>query len=190
MLGSQQGIARGHMTFTQTIDQIVITQPRQPGSNGLINIKHRYFPCKIGKRGIGQKLCEGDGITPAGQWKMAYFLYRPDKINKPHSLLKGFPVTPQDSWCDMPKSRRYNQPLSFTPENSSEPLWRSDNLYDVIIVLDHNSCPSISGKGSAIFIHICEPQTQYTQGCIALNQANMLKLLRLSGPHTIVLNRR
>jgi len=175
------------MTFTQIIDQIVITPGRKPGSNGLINIKQRYFHCKIGRSGIGQKQREGDGFTPIGRWKMAYFLYRPDKLTKPRSFLQGFPISRDDSWCDVPNSRHYNQPLGFVLPQSSESLWRGDDLYDVVIVIDHNSCPFIANQGSAVFIHICSAQTKYTQGCIALNQADMLQLLAISGPQTSVL---
>jgi len=187
MLGQQQDNARVRMAFTQIIDQIVITPDRKPGSNGLINIGHRHFQCKIGRSGIGQKQREGDGITPVGQWKMAYFLYRPDKLTKPRSFLQGFPFNTNDSWCDIPNSRTYNQPLGFVPPNSSESLWRNDDLYNIVIILDHNSCPFIANQGSAVFIHTCSPDTKYTQGCIALNQANMLQLLTISGARTKVL---
>ncbi len=31
---------------------------------------------------------------------------------------------------------------------------RADNLYDLIIEIDHNDRPRVAGRGSAVFIHI------------------------------------
>lgn len=185
------------MVFTQTVDQVVISSVRKSHSDGrsdgasagVVFTGQRHFSCKIGRNGIGQKQGEGDGITPIGRWKMGYFLYRADRIGKPQSFLSGFAIKPQDSWCDIPGSRRYNQPLGLTMANSSEALWRQDDLYNVIVVLDHNTCPFVAGKGSAIFVHISNSQTTYTQGCIALNQSDLLKLLVISGPQTEIIVR-
>ena len=37
--------------------------------------------CAIGKRGIGNKIKEGDQITPKGQYKIKFIWHRKDKIN-------------------------------------------------------------------------------------------------------------
>jgi len=175
------------MAFTQSIDQLVITKRQKSRSAGTIHTGQRHFICKIGRSGIKHKSHEGDGITPIGRWTMAYFLYRPDRLLKPKSSLAGFPILPNDSWCDISNSRRYNQPIGFSLPNTSEALWRKDNLYNLIIVLNHNSLPFVSGKGSAIFIHLCNNTTKFTQGCIALKLTDMRNLLAISGPRTKVL---
>ena len=36
--------------------------------------------CAIGKKGIGNKRKEGDLITPKGQYKIKYILYREDRV--------------------------------------------------------------------------------------------------------------
>lgn len=187
MLVNQQDNARSHMARTQLFDQLVIHTTATHGSRGIIEANHTSFPCLTGRGGIGQKNCEGDGVTPSGKWRLCYFLYRPDKIQKPFSLLQGFPITRQDSWCDLTGSRSYNLPLAVTLPKSDETLWRSDCLYDIIIVLDQNTQPAIRGKGSAIFIHLIGPQKKYTQGCIAIAQSHLLKILRQCGPQTRIL---
>ncbi len=35
-------------------------------------------------------------------------------------------------------------------------LYRKDNIYDLIVVLNYNMNPIIKNKGSAIFIHIAK----------------------------------
>ena len=49
--------------------------------NYLIYNKYKV-KCAIGKRGIGNKKKEGDLITPKGQFKIKYILYRKDRIKK------------------------------------------------------------------------------------------------------------
>ena len=186
MLGHRQDNARVHMTHTQLVDQLVIRSTGKTASKGRVQVNHITYPCVIGKGGVGVKSREGDGITPVGCWKMAYFLYRADRIQKPHSLLSGFAIRPGDSWCDLVTSRHYNRPLAATLPGSSEALWRQDNLYDIVIVLDHNTRPAISGRGSAIFIHLSGSDNPYTQGCIALDRPDLLKILYSCGPQTKV----
>ncbi len=51
-----------------------------------------------------------------------------------------------------------------------EKLFRKDNLYDLILVLNYNINPIIKNKGSAIFIHIAKNKYKKTAGCIALKK--------------------
>jgi len=183
----RQDNARDHMATTQHIDQLVISSTRKSLNKGFIRANCLTFPCTIGHGGIGRKIREGDGIKPAGHWKMAFFLFRPDKICQPRSFLPGFAIKQQDSWCDLVTSKCYNLPLATTLPGSSEALWRSDNLYDIVIPLDHNTRPTIRGRGSAIFIHLGSPQSRFTQGCIALDQSNLLNILGKCSPQTTVL---
>ena len=44
--------------------------------------------CAVGKRGIGYKKKEGDLITPKGQYKIKYILYRKDRLQKNTNKLK------------------------------------------------------------------------------------------------------
>ncbi len=63
-------------------------------------------------------------------------------------------------------------------------LMREDDLYDLIIELDHNDRPRIAGRGSAVFIHVARPGFQPTAGCVALRRQDLLRLLERVGPRT------
>lgn len=184
MLVHRQDNARDHKVQTQTIDRLVISSNCKNTCNGVTKCGQLHFPCLVGLAGIGQKLHEGDGITPIGCWNISYFLYRSDKISKPHSALSGFPIKKNDSWCDSTNSNHYNLPLAVTLPKSSETLWRPDNLYDIILVLDHNTQPAVRGRGSAIFMHLRGKNTKHTHGCIAYRKPDLLKILKQCGSNT------
>jgi len=184
MLVLRQDNARVLMTVTQFVDNVVITSRIIEPHGGLLRIGEITVPCIIGHGGIGQKHREGDGITPVGRWSCCYFLYRSDKIERPRSPLQGFATNKTDSWCDIGFSRRYNLPLGHITENSSEALWRTDDLYDIVLVLNHNTHPTIKTRGSAIFLHTLDNKSRFTQGCIALSHKNMRKLLQMINTNT------
>lgn len=89
-------------------------------------------------------------------------------------------------WCDDPKSKKYNKLISFPYEFKSEKLFRKDNIYDVILVLDYNMNPVIKNKGSAIFIHVAKRNYQNTKGCIAIKKNKLLEILKVIKRNTRV----
>jgi L,D-peptidoglycan transpeptidase YkuD (ErfK/YbiS/YcfS/YnhG family) len=69
-----------------------------------------------------------------------------------------------------------------------EELARSDGLYDVVLVLDHNQRPRVRGHGSAIFFHLTRNGDDPTAGCVAIARAQMLRLLpRLSSDCVMII---
>jgi L,D-peptidoglycan transpeptidase YkuD (ErfK/YbiS/YcfS/YnhG family) len=60
---------------------------------------------------------------------------------------------------------------------SHEEMWRQDELYDVVIVLDWNIAPRRKDRGSAIFFHCARPDYGPTAGCVAIAPADMRRLL-------------
>ena len=58
-----------------------------------------------------------------------------------------------------------------------EKLYRKDNIYDIICVINYNINPTVANKGSAIFLHIKKGNYKNTKGCIALKKNHLLKLL-------------
>ena len=89
-------------------------------------------------------------------------------------------------WCDDPKSKKYNKLINFPYEFKSEKLFRKDNIYDVILVLDYNMNPVIKNKGSAIFIHVAKRNYQNTKGCIAIKKNKLLEILKVIKKNTRV----
>ncbi len=89
-------------------------------------------------------------------------------------------------WCDDPKSKYYNKLVKFPFKYSAENLFRKDNIYDIILVLNFNTNPVLIGKGSAIFIHIAKKNYNKTEGCIAVSKQNMKKIIKKVNKKTLV----
>ena len=144
---------------------------------GLIKYKNFKFRCALGKAGIGEKKREGDNVTPTGTFKIVKIYYRSDRIKKISSKFRAIEITKNMGWCDDPNSKNYNQLINLPSKYNHEKLFKKNNIYDLIIVLNYNMKPVIKNKGSAIFIHIAKKNYQPTQGCIALKKNDLLKLL-------------
>ena len=149
----------------------------------LINKKYLIYnqykvKCALGKRGIGLKKKEGDLITPIGLYKIKYILYRKDRIKKIQSKLKKVVIKKNMGWCDDPKSKKYNKLINFPYDYSFEQLFKKENIYDIILVLNYNMRPVKKNKGSAIFIHVAKKNYRRTQGCVAVKKSDLLKILK------------
>ena len=134
--------------------------------------------CAVGKRGIGFKKREGDLITPQGQYKIKYILCRKDRVKKIQSKLKVIKIKKNMGWCDDPKSKEYNKLVNLPLNYSYEKLYRRDNIYDILLVLNYNMAPIKKSKGSAIFIHVAKKNYQKTEGCIGLKKNHLVKIIQ------------
>jgi L,D-peptidoglycan transpeptidase YkuD (ErfK/YbiS/YcfS/YnhG family) len=146
--------------------------------SGYLKYKNLKFKCSLGKAGIRKKRKEGDNITPRGKYKIVTIYYRSDRIKKISSKLKLIKIKKNMGWCDDPNNKNYNQLIKIPSKYSYERLFRNENIYDLIIVLNYNMNPVIKNKGSAIFIHIAKKRFQPTEGCIAISKKNLLYLIR------------
>ena len=142
--------------------------------------------CSIGKRGIGYKKKEGDLITPKGRYRIKYILYRKDKIKRIQTKIKKIIIKKNMGWCDDLNSKSYNKLIKLPSTFSYEKLYRSDNVYDIILVLNFNMKPIIKHKGSAIFIHVSKSNYKKTEGCVALKKTHLLKILKQLKKNTLV----
>jgi L,D-peptidoglycan transpeptidase YkuD (ErfK/YbiS/YcfS/YnhG family) len=142
--------------------------------------------CAIGKRGIGTKKKEGDFITPRGKYKIKSILYRNDRIFNLKSKIKKIVIQKTMGWCDDPKSKQYNKLIKFPFDYSAEKLYRSENIYDIILVLNYNLKPIIKNKGSAIFIHVSKNNDYKTAGCVAVNKKSLKRIIKNINTKTIV----
>jgi len=146
-------------------------------SKGIGKIGNFKFKCAIGKNGVAINKSEGDLKTPKGTFSLRYVMYRNDRIVKPKTYLPIYPIKKNHIWCDNPKSNNYNQICERKEINETEPLWRKDSLYNIIIVVGYNDQPVQKDKGSAIFIHLATKKYTPTKGCITLNLNDIKKLL-------------
>ena len=136
------------------------------------------FNCSIGKRGLKSKKIEGDHCTPIGVFKIGKVYYRPDRVRKPDTILKTKTITRNMGWCDDPYNKKYNKEIFLNKKNKGEKLFRRDNSYDILIVIEYNTKKVQPFKGSAIFIHLTK-NYKPTQGCIALKKNDLLILLKI-----------
>ena len=141
--------------------------------------------CSIGKKGIGNKRKEGDLITPRGQFKIKYILYRKDRVKIVTKLKKKI-IKRNMGWCNDPKSSDYNKLVKLPFSYSYEKLFKKENTYDIILVLNYNMNPVKKNKGSAIFIHVAKNSFKKTEGCVAIKKINLIKLLKEINPYSKV----
>ena len=81
-------------------------------------------------------------------------------------------------WCNDRKSKDYNKLINLPFNYSYEELFRKENIYDIILVLNFNMGPIKKKGGSAIFIHIAKKDYKKTQGCVAVKKLALLKILK------------
>jgi L,D-peptidoglycan transpeptidase YkuD (ErfK/YbiS/YcfS/YnhG family) len=158
----------------------------RPGcpTQGWLAAGPRTLPVALGRGGIKANKREGDGSTPRGTFRLVRLWWRADRHPRPATLLPVRRIGADDGWCEDPADRRYNRPVKRTPDSRADRLARSDDLYDFIIELDHNTRPRIAGRGSAVFIHAVRPGFAPTAGCIALRLPALRRLLANLGPRT------
>jgi len=166
--------------------EITIRHVASNGHIATLSVGTIAFTCHIGPTGITYNKSEGDGATPAGRWPMRYVLFRADRVVRPITGLPVRAILPDSGWCDDPASRDYNRPVQLPYAQSHEKLWRTDHVYDMIVVLGHNDNPAIPGKGSAVFMHLSRPDRSATRGCIALSQNHLRQMLLRCGSGTIL----
>ena len=155
-------------------------------NNKFISYNNYKAKCAVGKRGISIKKKEGDFITPKGTFKIREIFYRKDRVQNLITRIKKTVIRKNMGWCDDPKSKKYNKLIYFPFKHSAEKLYRRENIYDIILVLNFNMNTVKKNKGSAIFIHVAKKSFQPTQGCIALNKFELIKLVKSIKINTVV----
>ncbi|MBA4274375.1 MAG: hypothetical protein C0436_01845 [Alphaproteobacteria bacterium] len=151
-----------------------------------LEIAGRTFDCVIGKQGKTPTKQEGDGKTPCGTFPLRQLLYRADRVKKPITGLPVQPIKREDGWCDDPAHPAYNTHIVLPFSARHEVLWREDSAYDYVVVIGYNDNPVKAGAGSAIFMHLMQPDGRGTEGCVALSSKDMQEVLALLGPRSTI----
>ena len=89
-----------------------------------------------------------------------------------------------DIWVDDPNADDYNRWVKkdVTHAKSYEKMKRDDNLYKYGIVIEYNTNPVIKGNGSAIFFHVWGGEGVTTEGCVAVSEEDIVKILAWLDP--------
>ena len=157
-------------------------------NNNTLCVDDFQFRCSIGKNKLKKNKSEGDKSTPIGKFKLKYLYYRKDRIKEITTKIKKKIIKKNLGWCNDIKSTEYNKPIIINKRINHEKMYRYDEKYNLVIVLDHNMKNPIPGKGSAIFIHITNNYSP-TAGCIALSRKDLVILLKVISNNTyIVIN--
>ena len=136
------------------------------------------FKCSTGKKGLKKSKKEGDKCTPIGLFSLGKIYYRPDRLDRPETNLKIIPIKKNTGWCDDPKSKYYNREISLPSRIKHERLYKKDNSYDLLLVINYNTTKTIPYKGSAIFLHLTSNYKK-TNGCIAVSRKDLYIILKL-----------
>ncbi|HEX4368146.1 MAG TPA: L,D-transpeptidase family protein [Rhodopila sp.] len=155
-------------------------------ANGTLTIQNETFRAALGRGGVRADKQEGDGATPVGVLPLRNVLYRPDRGTAPASAVPVRPLAPDDGWCDAASDPAYNKPVRLPYPASAEALWRDDTVYDIIGILGWNDSPIRPNRGSAIFLHIARPDYAPTDGCVALAQDHLRRVLAMGLTELVV----
>ena len=144
--------------------------------NNHLFLKNKKLQCALGINGLTDNKKEGDLSTPSGTFRFNKVYYRADKLGKMNFKINSSVIQTNDGWCDDQESEFYNRFIQFPFSDSAEHLYRDDDVYDIICVLDYNTSPIIYGRGSAIFLHVAKPNFVGTEGCIAIEKEPLIEI--------------
>ena len=167
--------------------QLIVIR-RAPGNarQARVQLAHAVVAAAVGRGGILGLKREGDGGTPRGRFPLRMALYRADRMQRPRTVLPLRAIRDGDGWSDDPRDANYNRLITLPCARSAEGLKRKDHVYDLIAVLGYNDGPRVKGRGSAIFMHLARAGYSPTEGCIALSQRDLTRLLAQMRPGTRV----
>ncbi len=143
-------------------------------------------PDALGRAGASVFKREGDGATPLARLRPLFGYYRRDRVWLPPTRLAMTPIRADMGWCDAPLHPAYNRPVRLPFHGGHEMLMREDGLYDICLVLDWNMGARRRHHGSAIFLHLADPNGKPTEGCLAVSRRAMMRLLPLLSSRTSI----
>jgi L,D-peptidoglycan transpeptidase YkuD (ErfK/YbiS/YcfS/YnhG family) len=148
------------------------------GSKGL-GVGDGVIPFKIKDAPVKK---EGDKKSPAGIFTIGTAFGYADK--KDAAWIKNPYIRAFDTLIcvDDMHSSNYNRLVdkdsAKTDHNSFEYMHRKDDYYKWGLFINHNSGKVVAGDGSCIFMHIWKNDHEGTDGCTAMKEANILRVLR------------
>lgn len=142
----------------------------------------------IGKNGFakpGEKR-EGDGKSPSGIFPLGLTFGYNESIQTKMPYRQALP---DDLWIDDAHAGDYNRWVKkdSTQAKSYEKMKRNDDLYKYGIVIEYNTNPVIKGYGSAIFFHIWRGENRATEGCVAVAEDDIKRILDWLDPQALPL---
>jgi L,D-peptidoglycan transpeptidase YkuD (ErfK/YbiS/YcfS/YnhG family) len=138
----------------------------------------KSFNGVIGKNGFAKldEKREGDGKTPSGIYSLNMTFGYSESIQTKMPYRQAFS---NDLWIDDVNAVDYNRWVrkENTRALSYEKMKRNDNLYKYGIIIEYNRSPVIKGLGSAIFFHVWRGENTPTEGCVAVSEEDIVRIL-------------
>ncbi len=144
--------------------------------NNTLIYKEKKYRCSLGINGLIESKTEGDKATPIGVFSLGNLYVRTDRIKKLKTHFKYLSISKKMAWSDEPNNKDYNKLININYDHK-ESFYRTDDIYNLILVINYNIEPITPHKGSAIFIHIAKNNYSSTQGCIGLSQVDFTEIL-------------
>jgi L,D-peptidoglycan transpeptidase YkuD (ErfK/YbiS/YcfS/YnhG family) len=140
------------------------------------------FPVVVGEKGMTPHKSEGDLKAPSGIFDLGPAFGYADKKDATWIHMRYLQATDTLICVDDAGSLYYNQLID---SNSVLRDWHSREImhlkkiyYKWGIFVQYNFQPAVKGNGSCIFIHIWGNENEGTEGCTAMEEKNILKLLQ------------
>ena len=151
-------------------------------SNGVWSLSLAPVRASIGRNGLIYDIAkkEGDGCTPVGLYILGELFSYEKAVD---TKLPYTQTNEQDKWIDDTSSLDYNKYIrGETTAKSFEHLLLKSIDYKYCMVIEYNTTPVVTGKGSAIFFHVATDTYKPTSGCVAIAQKDMEKFLKWFKP--------
>ena len=132
--------------------------------------------CYAGYGRNGLKLAaerqEGDGTTPIGSFPI---LTAFGQGSNPGTAMTWRQITPQSYWSG--EESTYNTWVESSTPIGGEHLQDYSICYEYAMAVGFNVNPTVYKRGSAIFLHVKNPETWSSSGCVSVERSRMLSLL-------------
>lgn len=147
------------------------------GRGGLGKGRGLAIGSKVGE-GVSRVKKEGDGRSPAGVFSLGMAFGKgkeaPREVDRAWSW---HAVEPGDLWVDDPESAHYNTLVEHDSKKAAFSSAEDLTIYDLAVVIEHNTKPMAHGAGSAIFLHTLAPGKGATAGCTSMAKKDLLGVL-------------
>ncbi len=115
---------------------------------------------------------EGDGTTPIGSFPI---LTAFGQGSNPGTSMTWRQITPQSYWSG--EENTYNTWVESATPISGEHLQDYRICYEYAMAVGFNTNPTVYKRGSAIFLHVKDPASWSSSGCVSVEREQMLALL-------------
>jgi len=154
--------------------------------DGIERVALGPVPARVGRNGVKRDRREGDGTTPLGSMAITGGFGSAAKARTEIAYRR---VVAGDCWISDVGDRAYNRRVRRSRCNApNEDLCRiaRGGAYEFALTTDYNASPIVTGKGSAIFVHVhsydAAGRAKPTSGCVSVARSVMKRLFAMLDP--------